>query len=138
MSMFQANADHPVARIFLAAIDSSSTTGMCSYLTSCVASSYYPELHDRAKSFLLDQIDRMYADKCAKVPVANQTLPRRQYLDYPVEAYLYEHAGRQASFVYHSTEYKMDPSTEAGRLRRWWAYNLAIAAAKAYPELLTQ
>lgn len=140
MSMFKANPNHPMALLFLDAIDSTLTTGLCSYLTHRRHSEYglSCNLCEKARTFLDAEIDQMYADKCAKVPVANQILPKLQYLDYPVEAYLYEHAGRQATSMYHSCEYKMDPSTEAGRLRRWWAYNLAAAAERAYPELLTQ
>lgn len=140
MSMFKANPNHPMALLFLDAIDSTLTTGLCSYLTHRRHSAYglSSNLCEKARTFLDAEIDQMYADKCAKVPVANQILPKHQYLDYPVEAYLYEHAGRQAASMYHSCEYKMDPSTEAGRLRRWWAYNLAAAAERAYPELLTQ
>lgn len=131
MNMFQANADHPIARIFLevAPLAALLPTGLCSFVNDYGLC--YPErgsFADRAHSLLQNQIDEMYELRLKEGPLVY--VGPNQYTSYPVEAALYEHSGRQASEVYHFTECKTDPSTPQGRLRRWWAHNLAVVASQ--------
>lgn len=131
MSMFQANADHPIARIFLEAATPAapSSTGLCSFVNDYGVR--YPErgsFADRAHSLLQHQIDEMYKLRLKEGPLVY--IGSTQYTSYPVEAALYEHSGRQASEVYHFAVCKTDPSTPQGRLRRWWAHNLAVVASR--------
>lgn len=51
---------------------------------------------------------------------------------FPVEFALYP-GWNDLTYIYRSTENKIDVSLPQGRLRRWWCYNLAIAASQ-HPE----
>ena len=50
---------------------------------------------------------------------------------FPVEFALYP--GTALDLIYRGTENKIDVSLPQGQLRRWWCYNLAIAASQ-HPE----
>lgn len=128
MSMFQANADHPVARIFLAATSSTEaiSTGLCSFTSAWDNE----ERADAAHALVLKQIDLMFEARreCGKELV----FPPSMYLNYPVESAIVENGAQRLlpSEVYHVSDFKTDPSTPQGRLRIWWAHNLAVVASQ--------
>lgn len=134
MSMFQANADHPIARIFLDATSSTKAipTGLCSFTAGWSKCGYPSDaaLADAAYALVLKQIDLMF--EAQRESGKELVFPPVMYLNYPVESAIMENDAQHLlpSEVYHISNFKTDPSTPQGRLRIWWAHNLAVVASR--------
>lgn len=134
MSMFEANPSHPVARVFLDAIEATSIIGMCSWISSqaCTLTNVQegPTQFDKAYDLLHCDINRLSVAELKDLPADLDFYDIRERRDYPVEAALGEVLGKCPSAAYHDAAYKMNPDTPTGQLRRWWAHNLAVVASR--------